>query len=82
MLFLISQSEDGIRIKSYTKEALEKEVASWREYSPSYRPHFLQSIPIIKDGYWAEMCGVILIKGEIVVPQALVTVTEYDLANL
>lgn len=71
--FLITTTEDGIRIRQTTKEQVAKEMAD----GECEIADFAKEIPKDADpNYWG--CKAVLIKGEIVVPREKTVVTEIE----
>lgn len=82
MYFLIRCTEDGISIKQLTEAQLKADIKeNIEECSPEYHYQFMKKIPEIDKGCWfrAPESGVVIIKGEIIVPKPKKVVTEYDL---
>ncbi len=72
--YLITSTEDGLSIREGTAEQVKKAIAETEYY-------FLDKFPGISRGqFWnVGENAALLIKGQIVVPQAKAVVTEYDL---
>jgi len=77
--YLITQTEDGLHIREGTAEEAKRMIVATDYY-------FFDHLPEISQGYFLEGrighsespgTAAILIRGEIVVPQAKVVVTEY-----
>ena len=78
--FILTSSEDGISIETMSKEDMEK---SLRKNEWGSKVKFLKQVPEIDKGcFWlenGEEDAVLIIKGEIIVPKPVKTVTEYEL---
>ena len=77
--YAITSSEDGIRIKRVA------DIKKWirdenNDVPPECRLTFLGEIPEIDRGYFMtdDERPVLIIKGEVVVPKPVQTVTEYE----
>ena len=77
--YLITQTEDGLHVREGTAEEAKRMITE----EPSY--YFFDHLPDISQGYFLEGritegspgTAALLIRGDIVVPQAKVVVTEY-----
>lgn len=74
MYFVIHCSEDGdIRVENLTKAELEKRL---NEKYWGQAPVFADALPDTDPNYWKGQY--VVIKGTIVVPKAVETVTQYE----
>ena len=72
MYFLIRNSDGDTHVEPLTKEELLERVDEERH------TRYLDKVPNDTDtNYWGE--GVLIIKGEVVVPRAETVVTKYDI---
>lgn len=77
--FMIDQDEDGINVLSFSKKLLLERLNELSE--DGIKPQYLNNIPKQCDGYFQDVSAdsMIIIKGEIVCPKEITTVTEYDI---
>ena len=75
--YAIHNTEDGLYISKVTDINKLLEAIADGDYGPL---QFYTDIPYESDpNYWEDRPGLILIKGEIVVPKAVETVTKYEI---
>ena len=80
--FCIFSDEDGIYVRQYsTKRELLEIIES--DVKCGMRYHFFKTLPNIYDGqitseYPIDKLAVVIIKGEIIVPKPVATVTSYQ----
>ena len=71
--YLLTCGEDGFSIQRHDETSLRAVI---RDYGQPLI--FLDKLPAIDKGCWRDEHAVIVIKGEIIVPQAKQVVTEYE----
>jgi hypothetical protein len=85
--FILTSGEDGTRIEQVTEAELHKRITPDKHgdhyYSGSKPTVFLGSVPEDDKGCWrgVDDNAVLVIKGDIIIPQAVQTVTKYELPN-
>jgi len=74
--FLLTKTEDGTHVENLSAEGVQKDLAEYKDYKPPHNtPKFATNVNEFLDN--DEL--LLLIKGEIVVPSAVKTVTEWDI---
>jgi len=78
--FIIKSGEDGISIDAVSKAELSKRITPDEDGQHYYgdAPMFLRSVPEIDKGYFM-VDGMLVIKGEIVIPKPVAKITEYEI---
>lgn len=78
--FVVTCGEDGMDIRQVTEAELKKLITPNKEgYQEIGSGGFLQTVPVIDDGYWeADEFAALIIKGEIVTPRPVKTVTKWE----
>ena len=74
MYTVISVSDDGVYVTSMPGQTLKERLAE-NYWGPDV--HFFNHVPSLDPQEWGP--GILIIKGDIVVPQPVQTVTEYKL---
>ena len=72
--FVIRNSDGDTYVESLSRETLQERLSEGYYGSDI---DYLDSVPGMDTNYWGE--SILIIKGEIAVPQAVQTVTEYKL---
>lgn len=73
--FIAYQTEDSFGLDGpfYKEEVTKRIEEKWYGDLPVFN-----TLPKMQDGYWLER-GIVVIKGNIVVPRAITVVTKYEL---
>ena len=77
--FVVNSGESGIRIEEITPKELKKRIEEG--YYGQRSGRFYESVPKCDDGHFMQLEGeeaLLIIKGEIIVPQAKKVVTEFE----
>lgn len=80
--FCITSGEDGIDIVQLTADEIKRRITPDEDGEMYYGgvPYFCTTIPKIDKGcFMADVNVMLIIKGEIVTPKAVATVTKYEL---
>ena len=77
MYYWIQNSEDGVSVREFTRDALIEWIAdvTGEHVIPAFRTQFTTDIP----NEYTDTNHALIIKGKIVVPQPITRVTEYEL---
>ena len=82
--FLLHSDEDGVSIEELTEKELLKKITPDKDgdtyFGDGEKLTFLSTIPDSDKGYWmAPECSLLVIRGEIVIPKKVETITRYKL---
>lgn len=76
--FVITSDEDGVNVRGFDERALLKALAPDTYGDREIRGPFLEKLPEISKGNFWQADGVVIIKGEIIIPKEKKTITEFE----